>query len=128
MLKYPIDPSRTTSFQHSSPVSATYAGPTRAARILPMFKADEDRVLAGMVRERRELLRQIARLEELLEKTVANLYSARVWVENVTIRENFETSDYRVDYMPADELSERIRSLRDLKERLAEINTRLDVG
>lgn len=93
-----------------------------------MFKADEDRILAGMVRERRELLRQIARLEELLEKTVANLYSARVWVENATIRGNFETSDYRVDYMPADELSERIRSLKDLKKRLAEINTRLDVG
>lgn len=93
-----------------------------------MFKADEDRVLAGMVRERRELLRQIARLEEVLEKTVANLYSARVWVENVTIRGNFETSEYRVDYMPADELSERIRTLRDLKERLAEINTRLDAG
>lgn len=86
-----------------------------------MTESEQNVILAGLVRERRELRTKITCLQEFLRNAQLQLRDA-----HTLLNLGSPISEKRADYPGSDELNEELSSLRDAEDRLTDINKKLD--
>ena len=86
---------------------------------------DSDKVIAGMVHERREMKRRIACVEERLDRIQAGLGTALGAVKAASGGTKVSTVSY-TPFPEAQGVYEKINELQNARERLATLDKRLD--
>ena len=90
-----------------------------------MSTDEQDRIIAAMVNERRELRRTIVCLKQKLDWATNELTRAHRHIQHAH-RGEIPGRESGLSYPSADELMDTIEQLRDATTRLAELNARLD--
>ena len=90
-----------------------------------MSTDEQDRIVAAMVNERRELRKTIACLKQKLTWVNRDLNEA-VKFARLALEGTVTGRESGITYLSADELVDTLESLRNAKARLAEITERLD--
>ena len=90
-----------------------------------MSTDEQDRILAGMVKERRELRKTIACLKQKLEWVNRDLNEAANTVRHA-LQGSVAGRESGITYLSADELVDTLEHLRSAKTHFDDINQRLD--
>ena len=90
-----------------------------------MTKDEQDVVIGSVVRERRELMTEIACLDTMLYRASESLNKARA-ATDMARGGDYELFDAGLAYPPAEDLTARLERFRVARTRLTEINKMLD--
>ena len=90
-----------------------------------MTDAEQNALIADMVRERRDLMAKIKCIDVALYRAAENLNRARFATDKARA-EDYEAAQEGMNYPPPEKLQGLITDLRTTKERLAMINQALD--
>ena len=90
-----------------------------------MTETEQDQLVGNMVKERNALRRERTLLDEQIHKTQKGMRQATE-AANLASHGDWQALERGFDYQDASSFSQSLRSLRDVKDRIDELEKRLD--